>query len=161
SALAARATLRLVDVGTPQAANLVVTSVRCTAPFVTVGRETALEATLHEFGDRPREKCEVELLVDDVPTGEQIVDVPARGDAVVRFTHRCRDAGSHAVAVRASGDRLDLDNTRWLAVSVRERVNVLCVAGRPEDATYIASALDPDNSDESAIRPHVISEGEL
>jgi hypothetical protein len=65
------------------------------------------------------------------------------------------------VTVRAAGDRLEIDNTRWLVVPVAQEIRVLCVAGEPDDAKYLAAALAPDPSAESAIRPQVISEGEL
>ena len=121
----------------------------------------AFDATLHQFGDQSRKQVRVEFLVDDAPVGEQTVDVPAGGDAPVRFTHRFREGGSHAVAVRAAGDQLEIDNTRWLVVAVEQAIRVLCVAGEPEDAKYLAAALAPDAAAESAIRPQVISEGEL
>jgi hypothetical protein len=161
SEVAKNATLSAIDVGVPQAANLAVTDVRSSVSYVTVGQEIAFDATLHEYGDQLRKKVRVEFLVDDTPVGEQMVDVPAGGDASVRFTHRFRDAGSHAVAVRAAGDQLDIDNTRWLAVPVEQEVKVLCVAGEPADAKYLAAALAPDPTAESAIRPQVITEGEL
>lgn len=159
--LAKQASLTAVDVGTPNTANLAATDLRAAAAFVTVGVEIAFDATLHEFGSEPREDCAVEFLVDDVPIGQQTIDVPAGGDATLRFSHRFRTAGSHTVAVRAAGDRLALDNTRWLAVPVDERVNVLCVGGMREDVKYIADALNPDGGSESPIRPQIATEGEL
>ena len=68
---------------------------------------------------------------------------------------------SHAVAVRAAGDRLDIDNARWLVVPVREEVRVLCVAGREGAAKYVADALNPNPAGDSPIRPVVVSEGDL
>jgi hypothetical protein len=61
----------------------------------------------------------------------------------------------------ASGDRLDADNTRYLVADVAERVEVLIVAGRRTDGRFLADALDPDPTDRSALRPRVITEGEL
>ncbi|HEY4232866.1 MAG TPA: BatA domain-containing protein [Lacipirellulaceae bacterium] len=159
--LAKNASISAVDVGAPRATNLAVTELRSAAPFATVGEDVAFDATLHEFGDEPRKEVRVEFLVDDAPVGEQTIDVPANSDASVRFTHRFRDAGSHAVAVRAASDQLEIDNTRWLVVPVEQQIRVLCVAGEPEDAKYLAAALAPDPSTESPIRPQVISESEL
>ena len=96
-----------------------------------------------------------------MPVGEQTVDVPAGGDATVRFTHRFQSAGGHAICVRAPGDRLDVDNSRWLVVPVREEVRVLCVAGREGAAKYVSDALNPNPAGESPIRPVVISEGDF
>jgi hypothetical protein len=159
--LAERATLLVVDVGRPRAENLAVTRLVAIDPFVVAGREATFEATVRQFGDQPRRGCVVELLVDDLPVGQQTVDVPAGSETAVRFTHRFVDPGGHTVAVRAGGDRLEVDNTRRLVVRVRDEVRVLCVAGRQGDAKYVADALNPEPEDGSALRPIVVSEGDL
>ncbi len=161
AALAQKAKLFVVDVGQSRASNLAVTRLATTDTFATLGREIAFEATLHQFGDQPRPGVKVELLIDDVPVGEQTVTIPAGGDSAVRFTHRFRTAGEHVATVRATGDQLEIDNSRWLTVPVKERVRVLCIAGKQDAAKYIASALDPNPSDASTIQPVIISEGDL
>ena len=141
--LAKNASISAIDVGVPRAENLAVTELRSASSYVTAGQEVAFDATLHEFGDQSRKQVRVEFLVDDTPVGEQTVDVPAGGDATVRFTHRFREGHSHAVAVRAAGDQLEIDNTCWLVVPVEQEIRVLCVAGEPEDAKYLAARSHP------------------
>jgi hypothetical protein len=46
-------------------------------------------------------------------------------------------------------------------VPVKERLRVLCVAGREGAAKYIASALNPDPAANSAIEPVIVTEGDL
>lgn len=159
--LAQKASLTIIDLGQPQPDNLAVTNLSTTDSFVTPGRDVSFDATLHQFAQEPRKQCIVEFLVDDVPVGEQTVDVPGGGDATVRFTHRFQAAGSHAICVRAAGDHLDVDNSRWLAVPVRGEVRVLIVAGRAGGAKYLADALNPNPAGDSPIRPVIISEGDL
>lgn len=161
SELAERAALFIIDVGQPDAANLAVTRLASSEPFVIVNREIAWEVTLRQFGPKPFDDCRVELLVDDVAVSEQTIDVPAGGEANIRFSHRFTSPGSHTLAVRAAGDRLEPDNARWLVVPVREEIRVLCVEGKEGAAKYIAEALNPDQSETSSIRPVVASEGEL
>ena len=55
---------------------------------------------------------------------------------------------------------LDVDNSRWLVVPVREEVRVLCVAGREGAAKYVADALNPNPAGDSPIRPVIVSEGD-
>jgi hypothetical protein len=161
-ALSQRAAVVIVDLGSQAATNLAVTRLDTADAFVVAGGEMMIEAMLHEFGDQPRTGGVVELVVDGVPVAEQtLAAVPAAGEAAVRFSHRFRSPGEHTVAVRAAGDRLEIDNTRWLVVPVRDEVRALCVAGKAGAARYLASALDPDPGDDSPLVPVVVSEGDL
>jgi len=159
--IAAQAAIAVIDLGQPRSANLAVTNVITTEPIVTVGRESTFEVTLRQFDHEPRRKCEVELLIDDVPVAEQTVDIPADGDVTLRFAHRFASPGEYRIAVRAAADQLTIDDARWLVVPVREEIRVLCVAGRDGAAKYIASALNPNPASESPIRPVVVSEADL
>jgi von Willebrand factor type A domain/CARDB len=159
--IASRAQMSVVDLGRPQASNLAVTDFSTTDAVVTSGREIQFDATLHNFGAEPKSKCNVEFFVDDVPVGEQTVDIASGSDAQVRFAHRFQAPGSHALTVRAASDRLELDNTRSFAVPVRGEVRALCVAGREGAAKYVADALNPNPTGPSPIRPIVIGEGDL
>jgi hypothetical protein len=161
ASLVPKTQLVVVDVGALGAANLAVTQVSVDVPFVIIGRDTPITATLRLFGDEPRSDCEVELLVDNVPVAEQTIDVPADGEATVRFLHRFDTVGTHTVALRAADDALTIDNTRWLVLPVRERVRVLCVAGVEGAADYVARALDPGPAAASPIEPVVVSEGDM
>ncbi len=100
-ASAKEASVVVIDLGQPRAANLAVAGLATTETFVTPGRDIAFDVTLHQFGAEPRAQCRVELLIDDVPVGEQTVDVPAGGDATVRINHRFQSAGRHAICIRA------------------------------------------------------------
>lgn len=159
--IAKQAPVAVIDVGQPQAANLAVARFEAAEPLITPNRETAFHVVLHQFGAVPRPKCRVELLVDGTPVTEQTVDVPAGGDATLSFSHRFATAGSHSLAVRAAGDALDIDNSRWLAVQVIPEVRVLCVAGAPNAAKYVADALNPGTKSDSPLQPKVINEGEF
>ena len=157
AALAERAALAVIDIGRPRASNLAVTRFSTPEPFVTIDRDIAFEVTMRQFGEQPQPQCVVELLVDDVPVGEQTVDIPAGGQSTVRFSHRFRSPGEHMLAVRAAENRLPIDNARWLVVPVRAEVRVLLIAGRNGAAKYVADALAAS----SAIRPVIVSEGDL
>jgi hypothetical protein len=151
----------LVDLAPAAAANLAVTRLAQAEPLATAGQVAAYDVVLRMFGAQPRKSLLVELLMDGVPVAEQTLEIPADGEVVARFTHRFRAPGSHVVAVRAASDSLDIDNTRRLVVLVRDEVRVLCVAGKPGAARYVANALDPDETDDSPVRPIVASEGDV
>jgi hypothetical protein len=62
------------------------------------------------------------------------------------------------VEVRLAADRLPLDDRRYLAVNVQDRARVLCVAGAPGAARYVAEALNPGALDSAPVQPRVVSE---
>jgi hypothetical protein len=160
-ALTKRAAVTMVDVGEADAANLAVTRLASSVPFLTVGSEVGIEVSLKQFGTVPRPQCNVELLIDEVPVGQQTVEVPAAGEVSVPFSHRFSSSGDHTIAVRAAADRLPTDDTRWLIAPVRAEIRVLCVAGRDDAAKYVADALNPNPEIPSAIRTTIISDGQL
>jgi hypothetical protein len=159
--IAERASLVVVDLGKSNASNLAVTDLSASAPVVTTGRDTEINAVIRNFGPDPHAKCRVELLIDDAAVGEQAVDLAAGGESSVHFVQRFPSAGFRAVTVRASGDRLDLDNMRSLVVPVKSEIRVLCVAGRDGAAKYLINALNPNPADDSPIRPIVVADGDL
>jgi hypothetical protein len=161
AALAERIPVAIVDLGDAEAANLAISQIACLEPFVTADREIAFQATLRQFDSEPHSGCSVELLVDDVPVGEQTVHVPANAETTVRFTHRFASPGRHTLTIRAQTDQLAVDNSRSLVVPVRDAVRVVCVAGREGAARYVADALDPNPAAPSAIRPVVIAESDF
>jgi hypothetical protein len=161
AALAQKVPVTVIDVAQPSATNLAVTQLSTSDPFVTPGRDVTFDVVLHQFGQAPVSKCRAEFLVDGIAAGEQTADIPAGGDASLRFTHRFTSPGTHTVSIRTTGDRLEIDNSRWLVLPVRKEVRVLCVSGREGAAKFVADALQPNPDSDSAIVPVVVSEGDL
>jgi hypothetical protein len=161
SKLAQAAEVYVVDLGQPATWNTAVTSFSASETIVLVDQPTVFDVNLHQFGQKPRKQCVVELLVDDVPVAEQSVDIAAGADCSLRFTHRFRSPGWYKVAVRAADDHLNIDNTRWLVLPVREHIPVLCVAGYEGAARYVVNALEPNLDGGSPIRPEIVAEGDL
>ena len=156
-----RASLNIIDLGQPTTSNLTISNFSTLDPVITSGQEIGFEATLRNFGREHQSKCVVELIVEDVPVGEQAVDIAPASDASVHFVHRFSSPGSRTLTLRACSDRLDLDNTRSLVLTVRAEVKVLCVTGRDGAAKYLADALNPNPRNNSPIRPIVITDGDL
>jgi len=143
------ATLVVFDLGIPDADNLAVTDLRIPDAFVTPLRSIRVEASLRNFGHKRLAGQHVDLLVDGRRVKQARVDLAPGGRAAVAFSCRLDSPGEHDLAVRAEGDRLDVDNIRRLAVPVKPEVAVLCIDGRPSghpfgSATdYLVRALAP------------------
>jgi len=167
--------LVLVDLGQNDAANVAVTAFEALDTFVTTARPARFKATVRNFGPERVTGRLLEFLVDDKLVEQRAVDLNAGGESVEDFSTLFAYGGEHRVLVRLQKDALPLDDQRWLAVPVKERIRVLCVnggssgsaAGRVTD--YLELALSPAGSGpvpagggrRGLIEPTVINEGEL
>jgi len=163
------AALTVLDLGQSGSENLAVTRAAAAEPLATVARDVSLEAEIRNFGRQPRARQRVELFVDGRRGGEQFVDLEPGASKTIGFPYRFDTPGDHAVEVRLATDLLDVDNHRWLALPVKDRIRVLCVDGRPAGvafkgaADYLAVALAPqsDPTRPALVQPQVVPEGVL
>jgi hypothetical protein len=162
--------LYVIDVGQDGSENAAVTDVRVVAPYATVGRPARIEAKVKNFGSRARQALKAEVLIDGQRVKEFSVDVMAGQEtALPAFEHTFDAPGDHLVEVRASEDKLAIDNRRAEAIRVEPALRVLCVNGKPdsdpladgvEHLALALSALDqPDKS--PRIQTRTILETEL
>jgi hypothetical protein len=168
--LSAAAKLFVIDLGQPSADNLALVDLRAEEPVATVARDVHLRSRVKNFGRAPQMRRGVELWVDGRPVAQQSVDLDAGGEKSVVFPHRFETPGDHAVEVRLdAGDRLEIDNHRFLVVRVRENVRVLCVEGPASaapgrsPADYLLYALSPqaDDSRRGTVRAEAVPESGL
>lgn len=166
--LSKRARLYPIDLGQAASDNRAITALATAEPFVTVSRPVTLEAQVHNFGRQSRPHELVEFFVDGRRAGEEHVDLAPGGSAAVAFPCHFETPGNHSVELRLAGDLLDIDNHRWLAVPVKERLRVLCVNGKPGGGSYrgatdyLTVALAPAASRQhNMIQPDVLPESGL
>ncbi len=166
--LAETATLVVLDLGQADAENTAVIALRSSEPLATPYHDFRIEAELKHFGRHPPGKLTVELLADGRTAKQQTLDLTRGGEATARFSYRFETPGDHVLEVRAAGDRLDVDNHRWLAVPVKASIPVLCIDGRPSGdasrgaAGYLAAALAPRQDRQGAsVHPQIRPESAL
>jgi hypothetical protein len=167
--LADSARLVVIDLGQEGADNLALTDVRTDEPFATVGRNVNVEAEVKSFGAQPQTRRLVELLVDGRRVAQEHVDLAPGAEASVGFSYRFEAPGDHELEVRLEGDRLEVDNHRWLALPVKPFVRVLCVDGRPSGepfggaTDYLVAAIAPEDDPlgRVEVRPEVVWESRL
>lgn len=162
------ANLVIIDLGQPASANLALADLRMSEPMATVGRDVTIEVEIANHGTQATGSQFVELLVDGRRAGESQVTLNSADKSVASFDYRFDSSGEHAVEVRFAGDPLDVDNHRWLALSVKQELRVLCVNGKPaggafQGATdYLVRALSPhDDAERAFVRPEVVPESAL
>jgi hypothetical protein len=53
--------------------------------------------------------------------------------------------------IKADASDLDVDNHRWLCVPVKERLRILCIAGKPGEADFLPFAFEPESPQQAKI----------
>jgi hypothetical protein len=124
--------------------NTAVLAAEPAATHVAENEPVPLRVRLRGLG--PASRRIAELYVDDQPRGREEVEVPADGDADVRFTTPKLGPGMHRAEVRLAGapDPLPKDDRRYLTLDVQPALKVLVVTERPIDADFVVNALDPE-----------------
>ena len=160
----------VIDLGKVGSDNRAVTELKVTTPIVTVGAPTLTRAVLHNYGASKVDGLRAKLIIDGTLGPEQTIDLPAGEDVPIVFNTAFETPGDHLVEVQLDDDPLKLDDRRWLALPVREKIAVLLVDGDfkstafQAETDYLAQALSPESTTQgppSAIRTDVIPEGQL
>ncbi|MSR54159.1 MAG: VWA domain-containing protein [Gemmataceae bacterium] len=149
-----------IDVAGKDVDNLAVTSLSISDTLPLVQMDLAISAVIHNHGRTAREDVPVTLLVGKageryapVEIAQRLVTVPADSAVNVNFAlekqNRFRGAGQYIVQVRVGEDALRLDDSRWLALTVRDTIPVMVVNGKPSAdpldraSGFLAKALNP------------------
>ncbi len=159
--LAEDASLLLFDVGQQETRNVGVTTLNVRDAMVTVGREVTAEAEIQNFGSQDQPEQRVVFLVDEQQIHSEDVQLPAGGRSTVTFRHTFETPGEHQIEARLADDALPIDNHRWLSVPVRDAIDVLCIEGRLNAASFLAYALEPGGSSRPRVRPRIRLENAL
>jgi hypothetical protein len=164
------ASISLINVAGAASSNLAVTGLQSDAEIVTVDQKVTFRAVLRNFGQTILRNQTVELLVDGRLVDTKRLDLPPGIDTPLDWEYQFLSAGDHSIEVHLEDDALPLDNRRWMAIPVREQLNVLLVngrpAGRPRDSAtfFVERALAPTTTTEpwqGTIRPQIVGESEL
>lgn len=158
-----RATVSLFDVTGPPMANAAVSAVALAGGPPTLADPIEVRAEARLWSGEPGDRI-VELLLDGTVIAERRVTLAPGQVTPLEFTHRLSRPGVAELAVRLTpppgvADRLSADDTRRAALVVKPRLKVLCVAGSPRAAAYLADALDP--SGDGVFEPVVVSDADL
>lgn len=165
--VAKSAELHLIDLGQSEAENLAVAGLATEQPFAIRGQNLVIRTEIQSYARSAKDQP-VQLIVDGRRAAEEQVRLSPGGSSSAVFYHRFDAPGDHTLAIAAPGDRLEIDNSRWLAVTVKPAVRVLCIdgsaggaAGRATD--FLVYALAPETSQNltTTIAPEVAGENAL
>ena len=161
--------------------NLAVEGLSLADPVAVARQKTLLQAVLHNFG-ATRTDVAVHFLVGKVETEGQPPDLREVGptptvkeikdgeQVPVAFPYTFPEAGDYVVQAEVDHDGLEADDARRVVVTVKDRVEVLLVDGKPAGeafdraAEYVRTALNPFPDEGTArdnnvvARPKVINE---
>ncbi len=114
-----------------------------------IGQTMQLRATVRNYGDRTYPELRVQFLVDGKERTISQINLGAREQQQVLFSHGFDEAGSHVIEVRAEADALKADNFLQASVPVWDRVPVLILNGDPSpeplrsETDFLEAALQP------------------
>ncbi len=131
-----KAELQVLDMGEEEAPNFAITELSCDHALVGTDIPVSFSATLTNFSKRRFRDVVVELMVDDLRQKRLTVQLEPGVPQKVAFSYQFKDKGYHHVRVSAKTDPLGADNEAYLAVNVREQVNILVVDGRPSTSAW-------------------------
>jgi uncharacterized membrane protein len=178
-----RARTIFVDVGRDNAENLAVTNLALGDSMAFTERETAIRATLQNFGPT-RNDVTVRLLVARARTAagdrpaelheadvKPHVKVERNQPTTVTLTYRFPSPGDYVLQVQVQHDGLEVDDLRSAVLTVKNTVPVLLVNGKPAVELYdratewLRTALNPFDDGPTpvtvAARPKVINESQF
>ena len=147
--------------------NVAITSLSLDSKVAVTGVATLITAVVRNVGPHVLGGT-LQFYADGVGPIEQLpIDGIMPGATEARdFRHVFADAGSHVVEARFETDALAPDNTRALALDVRERIRTLVVDGDPaaesgeEESFFLTRALQPadDASGAATFQVEVVKE---
>ena len=165
--LAKAARVLLVDVGAAEPSNLAVASLVTDASLVVAGGESLLRAEVANYGAATAGGVSVNFLVDGFrQQRSEPRSIAPGGTAQWDFRHVFRTPGAHTVTAELDPDNLAKDDSRFLALDVRDNIPVLCVDGEPGtdaftgETDYLRRSLRPGDGAEKGVslfQPEVVS----
>lgn len=158
----------LVDTGPSERRNLGISAFAPGEKLAMEGVPLQLVAKVKNHGTQTA--VDVQLVLD---TGESrvpwppIASIPPGGEVEVRHRYTFTSAGVRQLVLRLAEDPLALDDSRALALDVRERLRVLLVDGDPRPGPLAAEtdmlrlALSPADDSATGVEPEVVELSEL
>ncbi|MBI4576023.1 MAG: BatA domain-containing protein [Planctomycetes bacterium] len=124
-----RGSVVVVDVGEEEPRNLAVTELAVREGVIGSGEPLRLDVRAVSWSDRPEPDLVLTLHVDGRKAEPRRLGLEPGETRVESFHAVLGEPGPHRISVELASDPLTVDNERFLAVEVRDRVEVMVVDG--------------------------------
>ena len=131
--LAPGVALYLIDVGSADIENLVLTDVRSPEQLLEGSAQQQILARVRSTGTQYLENGEVSLSLNGQMVDRRPVDLTDRSEQVVTFAVDFEAEGDYVGEIRVAGDDFADDNAYYFTVDVLPKINVLLVNGEASD----------------------------
>jgi len=131
--LAPGVALYLIDVGSADSENLVLTDVRAPEQLLEDSAQQQILARVRSTGLQYLESGEVSLRLNGLMVDRRLVDLANRSEQVVTFAVDFDTEGDYVGEIRVAGDEFSDDNSYYFTVDVLPKINVLLVNGEASD----------------------------
>ena len=131
--LAPGVALYLIDVGSADSENLVLTDVRSPEQLLEDSAQQQILARVRSTGTQYLENGEVSLSLNGQMVDRRPVDLTDRSEQVVTFAVDFEAEGDYVGEIRVAGDDFADDNAYYFTVDVLPKINVLLVNGEASD----------------------------
>ncbi|MEW5702215.1 MAG: BatA domain-containing protein [Candidatus Zixiibacteriota bacterium] len=154
-------TIFVVDVAEPGGFDLGVSGIELASQLLDPGSPLALIATIANHTDRSVDRLLVSLFIDGRRVAQQDAALGAGQSATVAFTAAVPAAGVHTGFVEISADDNPLNDRRYFAVTIPDRIRVLLASDYPSGRVAASLALVPRPLEQTRLALDAIDTGEL
>ena len=137
--------LYLVDVSPPEKQNLCIETVEFGNQLIETGKPFQITCQIVNFTSQPVTNLLVGLYIDGKRTSQIDTDIERNGKATVKFTPTVEKAGIHTGFFELTDDDLLIDNRRFFAFKIPEKIEALLAGENERDTRYLSLALNPLN----------------
>ena len=128
--------VRIVDVGSDETGNISLLGLVAIDRTILAGAASAWEALIRNDSPRTLTNSKAILRVDDKPTEVVLPEIAPHQAVRVPLSVPFSGSGSHELSLHLPEDELPGDNTRWVAVPVKDSLLIRLVDGEPSSVPF-------------------------
>jgi hypothetical protein len=153
--------LYLVNVAPQEKQNLAIEEIDLGNQLIQKGKPFQVTAKVANFTRQPAQNLLVGLYLDGKRVSQTDTDVDKDAKSTVKFMPTVEQAGIHTGFFELTDDDLLIDNRRYFAFRIPEKIPVLLVGETPRDTRHLSLALNPRNTEDADKEVAQTSRGSL